>query len=41
MLPGQLQDGPGVLQGDVVERVVDDVLADALLAAALEVDHRA
>ena len=33
--------GPRVLQGDVVERVVDDVLADALLALAPQVDHGA
>jgi hypothetical protein len=30
-----------VLQRDVVERVVDDVLADALLALAVQVDHGA
>jgi hypothetical protein len=33
-------DGPRVLEGDVVERVVDHVLAEALVAAAVEVDHR-
>ena len=38
MLAGEVQVRAGVLEGDVVERVVDDVLADALLAAALEVD---
>ena len=39
MLAGEVEDRARVLQGDVVERVVDDVLADALLAAALQVDH--
>jgi hypothetical protein len=33
-------DRPRVLQRDVIERVVGDVLADALLAAALDPDRR-
>ena len=36
---GQVERRAGVLQGDVVERVVGDVLAEPLLAAAPEVDH--
>ena len=38
VVAGEVEDGAGVLEGDVVERVVDDVLADALVAVALEVD---
>jgi hypothetical protein len=33
-------DRPRVLERDVIERVVGDVLADALLAAALDPDRR-
>jgi hypothetical protein len=36
----QRLDRPRVLHRDVVERVVADVLADALLAAALDPDRR-
>ena len=38
--PAEVEDRPGVLEGDVVERVVDDVLADSLVPAALQVDDR-
>jgi hypothetical protein len=37
---GERLDRPGVLEGDVVERVVGDVLTDALLACALDPDRR-
>ncbi len=36
---GEVERRARVLEGDVVERVVGDVLAEPLLAAALEVDH--
>ena len=35
MLPGQVEHRAGVLEGDVVECVVDDVLAEPLVPAAL------
>ena len=40
--PGEVaeQDWPGIAMGDVVEHVVGDVLADALLAVAAKVNHR-
>ena len=36
---GEVVDRAGVAVGDVVEDVVDHVLADPLLAVAAEVDH--
>ncbi len=39
-MPGQVEIGAGVAERDVFERFVDDVLAEPLLACALEVDHR-
>ena len=36
---GQVEDRARVLQGDVVDGVVGDVLAEPVLAAAPEVDH--
>jgi hypothetical protein len=36
---GQIVDGAGLLEGDVVLRVVDNVLADARAAASVEVNH--
>src|SRR5262249_57942124 len=38
VLPRQIQRGAGVPEGDVIEGVVDHVLADALLAASQQVD---
>ena len=38
MLTGDVEGRAGVLEGDVVQRVVDDVLAQPLLVAALQVD---
>ena len=40
MLAGEVEDRTGVPEGEVVEGVVDDVLADPLLAAPVQVDHR-
>ena len=37
---GEVVGRAGVAVGDVVEDVVDHVLADPLLAVAVEVDHR-
>ena len=39
--PASGSDGPGVLQDLLVDRVVGDVLAEALLAGAAQVDDRA
>ena len=38
MLAGEVEDGARVLEGDVVEGVVDDVLADPLVPVSLQVD---
>ena len=40
MLAGQVEHRPRVPEGDVVERVVDDVLPESLVATALQVDDR-
>ena len=40
MPAGEVEHRAGVLEGDVIERVVDDVLAQSLLVAALQVDDR-
>ena len=39
-MPGEVEVGAGVAEGDVLERFVGDVLAEPDLAGALEVDHR-
>ena len=34
VLPGEIEYRPGVLEGDMIERVINDVLADPLVPAA-------
>jgi hypothetical protein len=40
VIAGEVVDGAGVAEGDVVEAVIDDVLPDPLLPAAVDLDQR-
>src|SRR5262249_1226843 len=40
MVAGEIEDGARILEGDVVQRVVDHVLTQALVPVALQMDDR-